>query len=74
MDINDLTIVLTNYGKSTAMSWASGDFNNDGKVDINDLTIVLTNYDNTARIGARRRAGTRQRGLARHRRHCLARL
>ena len=43
MDINDLTIVLTNYGKS-GMTWGTGDSNSDGKADINDLTIVLTNY------------------------------
>ena len=43
VDINDLTIVLTQYG-STNMDWTTGDFNGDGKVDINDLTIVLTNY------------------------------
>ena len=48
VDINDLTIVLTNFGKSTGMIWSSGDFNNDGKVDINDLTIVLTNFGETA--------------------------
>jgi hypothetical protein len=48
VDINDLTIVLTNYGKSSGMSWTTGDFNGDGRVDINDLTIVLTNYGQTA--------------------------
>ena len=52
VDINDLTVVLTNYGQSTGMgSWAKGDFNTDGKVDINDLTIVLTNYGTTAGAG-----------------------
>ena len=50
VDINDLTITLTNYGK-TGMRWESGDFNGDGKVDINDLTIVLTNYNRTAAAG-----------------------
>jgi len=50
VDINDLTIVLTNYGQ-TGMVWSRGDFNGDGKVDINDLTIVLTNYGNTAGSG-----------------------
>jgi hypothetical protein len=44
VDINDLTIVLTNYGKS-GMAWSQGDFTDDGKVDINDLTIVLANYN-----------------------------
>jgi probable HAF family extracellular repeat protein len=44
VDINDLTIVLTNYGTSSGVGWSTGDFNADGKVDINDLTIVLSNY------------------------------
>ena len=51
VDINDLSVVLTNYDKS-GMSWINGDFNGDGKVDINDLSIVLTNYDKTAGASA----------------------
>ena len=47
VDINDLTIVLTNYNGTTGMNWSTGDFNGDGKVDINDLTIVLTNYNHS---------------------------
>ena len=50
VDINDLTIVLANFGKSTGMSWDMGDFNGDGKIDINDLTIVLTNYGQTSSV------------------------
>ena len=50
VDINDLTIVLTNYGQ-TGMVWSQGDFNADSKVDINDLTIVLTNYGKTFGVG-----------------------
>jgi hypothetical protein len=50
VDINDLTIVLTNYGQS-GMTWSQGDFNTDTKVDINDLTIVLTDYGKTAGSG-----------------------
>ena len=50
VDINDLTIVLTNFAK-TGMAWSSGDFDNDGKVDINDLTIVLTDYGETFAAG-----------------------
>jgi hypothetical protein len=48
VDINDLTIVLTNYGK-TGQAWSQGCMNGDptGTVDINDLTIVLTNYGTT---------------------------
>ena len=47
VDINDLTIVLANYGQ-TGKTWTTGDFNGDGTVDINDLTIVLTNYGKTS--------------------------
>ena len=43
VDINDLTVVLSNYGARGA-TWWQGDFNGDGKVDINDLTIVLSHY------------------------------
>ena len=52
VDINDLTIVLTNFGQS-GMTWSQGDFNTDGKVDINDLTIVLTNFGQTAARASR---------------------
>ena len=43
MDINDLTIVLANFGQ-TGMAWSQGNFTGDPTVDINDLTIVLSNY------------------------------
>ena len=43
VDINDLTIVLANFGQ-TGMTWSQGDFIGDGTVDINDLTIVLANF------------------------------
>jgi hypothetical protein len=46
VDINDLTVVLANYGQ-TGATWSQGDFIGDGKVDINDLTIVLANYGQT---------------------------
>jgi probable HAF family extracellular repeat protein len=49
VDINDLTIVLANYGM-TGATWFQGDFIGNGKVDINDLTIVLANYGQT--VGA----------------------
>jgi hypothetical protein len=47
VDINDLTIVLANYGK-TGMAWSQGSIVGDptGSVDINDLTQVLANYGN----------------------------
>ena len=45
VDINDLTVILTNYGKTTGSDgWMLGDFNGDSEVDVNDLSIVLTNY------------------------------
>ena len=43
VDINDLTIVLTNFGQ-TGMVWSQGDFTYSGSVDLNDLTIVLANF------------------------------
>jgi probable HAF family extracellular repeat protein len=43
VDINDLTIVLANFGQ-TGTAWSQGDFAGDGTVDIDDLTIVLTNF------------------------------
>ena len=43
VDVNDLTIVLSNFGL-IGMSWSQGDFNGDGKVDVNDLTILLSNF------------------------------
>jgi hypothetical protein len=48
VDINDLTIVLTNYGQ-TGCAWSQGCMDGDptGTVDINDLTIVLSNYGDT---------------------------
>ncbi len=49
IDINDLTIVLTNFGQ-TGIAWSQGEFTGDGTVDINDLTIVLANFGTT--VGA----------------------
>ena len=48
MDINDLTIVLTNFGK-TGCTWLQGCMDGDpaGTVDVNDLTIVLANFGTT---------------------------
>jgi probable HAF family extracellular repeat protein len=52
VDINDLTIVLANYGQ-TGMAWSQGCMDGDptGAVDINDLTIVLANYGTTYGTG-----------------------
>ncbi len=57
VDINDLTIVLTNFGQ-TGMGWSQGTMDGDptGTVDINDLTLVLTNFGQTAGSSAASRA------------------
>ena len=47
VDVNDLTVVLTNFGRS-GMGWSKGEFTGSGTVDINDLTIVLSNLGQTA--------------------------
>jgi hypothetical protein len=48
VDINDLTIVLSNFG-STGCAWSQGCMDGDptGTVDVNDLTIVLANFGTT---------------------------
>jgi serpin B len=48
--VDDLTIVLTNYGQTGAV-WSQGDTQGDtqsGTVAINDLKIVLANFGDTA--------------------------
>ena len=64
VDINDLTVVLTNYGQSSGMNWVSGEFTGHGTVDINDLTIVLANYGQTAGAGVSMAAVPEPAGLA----------
>ena len=61
VDINDLTIVLANFGK-TGCVWSQGCMDGDpiGTVDINDLTIVLTNFGKNRR-GVRGSGGRRAR-------------
>ena len=44
VDFEDLTILLTNFGKS-GMTWSQGNFAGDATVDIEDLTILLTHFD-----------------------------
>ena len=48
VDINDLTIVLSNFGQ-TGRVWSQGCMDGDptGTVDINDLTIVLAKFGTT---------------------------
>ena len=60
VDVNDLTIVLSNFGQS-GVTWRQGDFNNDGKVDVNDLTIVLSNFGSSLGTGNVAAAPSRQR-------------
>ena len=47
VNINDLTIVLTNFGKTAGATWGSGDFVGDGRGHINDLSTVLSNFGQT---------------------------
>lgn len=43
VNINDLSILLTNYGKTVTVK-TNGDCNGDGKVDVVDLAMLLSNY------------------------------
>ena len=53
VDINDLTIVLSNFGQSVGPgAWANGEFTGDGTVNVNDLTIVLSNFGHGTSAGA----------------------
>ena len=47
VDVNDLTIVLSNFGQS-GMTWSQGEFTGSGTVDINDLTVLLSNFGGAA--------------------------
>jgi len=40
VDLNDLNLVLVNFGQTTTI----GDANGDGVVDLNDLNLVLVNF------------------------------
>ncbi len=44
VDLDDLNLVLTNFGQTTS----KGDTNGDGIVDLDDLNLVLTNFGTTA--------------------------
>ena len=77
VDINDLTTVLSNFGRTgLANAWTSGDFNGDGKVDINDLTTVSANFgrsDGSSVAGVAAVPEPWRAGIARRRR-CRPRL
>lgn len=44
VDVSDLGILATNYGKSTGQNWSTGDFTGDGGVDVSDLGVLATEY------------------------------
>jgi autotransporter-associated beta strand protein len=44
VDVTDLGILATNYGKTVTNGFLQGDFNGDGKVDVTDLGILATDY------------------------------
>ena len=44
VNVNDLTIVLANFGQTAGVTWATGDFIGDGRVNVNDLTILLSHF------------------------------
>jgi hypothetical protein len=44
VDVTDLGILATNYGKNVPNGILQGDFNNDGKVDVTDLGLLATDY------------------------------
>ncbi len=46
VDLNDLAIVLANYGTPSGATWPMGDFDGDGDVDLADLSLLLSNYGN----------------------------
>ena len=50
VDVNDLTIVLTNFGATGAV-WSQGDFNNDGKIDYDEFLRGLRGDLNDRRRG-----------------------
>lgn len=48
VDVSDLGILATNYGKSSDAFYIEGDANQDGAVDVSDLGILATNYGSTS--------------------------
>ena len=42
--IVDLSILLSNYGRTSGVSRAQGDLNGDGRVNVTDLSVLLRNY------------------------------
>lgn len=44
VDVGDLGILATNYGREQGAGWRLGDFNLDGLVDVGDLGLLATHY------------------------------
>jgi hypothetical protein len=47
VDLNDLSIILANYGTPSGATYGQGDMNGDGDVDLNDLSMLLGVYGQT---------------------------
>ncbi len=47
VDLDDLTVLGTFYGRPGPLGWRHGDFNFDGMVDLDDLTLLGTFYGMT---------------------------
>lgn len=48
VDLEDLAVFATNWGKAAGMDWTDGDFTGDGAVDLADLAILATHWSATA--------------------------
>ena len=44
VNVTDLGILSTNFGKKSGEVWAQGDFNYDGAVNVTDLGLLATNF------------------------------
>ena len=62
MDVNDLTIVLTKFGRTSDNVVDQGGLTGSGTVDVNDLTILLTYFGTGSGAAALGRAGAGESG------------
>lgn len=44
VDLGDLALLLSNYGKPSGATYAEGDLNGDDKIDLSDLAAILSLY------------------------------
>jgi predicted outer membrane repeat protein len=44
VDLEDLTLLLANYGVTSGAGWEDGDLDSDGDVDLDDLSVLLAVY------------------------------